>query len=49
MVQALKAAVSPERPLEINRVGKKKYCLKFRIIYNIKNTSKSIIHHETAL
>lgn len=50
MMQALTATASPERPFEITEVGRKRYCPKYRFMYNInKNTNKGLVHHETAL
>lgn len=41
---------SPERPFEITEVGRKRYCPKYRFMYNItKKTNKGLVHHETAL
>lgn len=48
-MQALTAAVSPERPFEITGAGRKKYCPKLSFIHHRRNTNRGFLHHEDAL
>lgn len=42
-MQALTAAVSPERPFEITGAGRKKYCPKLSFIHHRRNTNRGFL------